>query len=137
MRFGKALVVCDYCGLFLQSDQFSICRDTLSKCPGGHSILHWRLKLNSKILAGKYKKKNLTEVSSFSTGELSKCYVKKCRDSINRIVTLAKIQSAREASSNFNEKLPNILLTCLCLCLRILWLLIWPSSNMQGKCITS
>ena len=28
--------------------------DTLSKCPGGHPILHKGLKLNSKISARKY-----------------------------------------------------------------------------------
>ena len=28
--------------------------NTLSKCPGGHPILHKGLKLNSKISAGKY-----------------------------------------------------------------------------------
>ena len=51
--------------------------NTLSKCLGSHPILHWALRLNSKI------KKN-TGATWFSTGELSK----NC---------LAKIQSAREA----------------------------------------
>ena len=30
----------------------------LSKCPDGYPILHRELKLNSKISAGKYKKKS-------------------------------------------------------------------------------
>ena len=45
---------------------------TLSKCPGGHPILHRWLKLNLKNSAGKYKKIELTGVSWFFTGELSK-----------------------------------------------------------------
>ena len=28
---------------------------TLTECPGGHSVLHWGLKLSSKNLVGKYK----------------------------------------------------------------------------------
>ena len=50
---------------------------TVSKCPGGHPILHHGLKLNPNISAGKYKKmKSIgTGVSWFSTGELSKNYV--------------------------------------------------------------
>ena len=48
---------------------------TLTKCTGGHPILHRGLKLNSKILAGKCKKKKkITGASSFFTGELSKNY---------------------------------------------------------------
>ena len=52
-------------------------KHTLSKCPGGYSILHRGFKLNSKISAGKYKKIKFTGAGWFSTGELSKNYVKK------------------------------------------------------------
>ena len=49
--------------------------NTLSKYPDGHPILYRGLKLNSKISAGKYKKK-FTGVSWFSIREnLSKSYV--------------------------------------------------------------
>ena len=46
---------------------------TLSKCPGGHSILHRVFKLNSKKSAGKYKK-NLNALGSidFPAGSLTK-----------------------------------------------------------------
>ena len=49
----------------------------MPKCHGGHPIFHWGLKLSSKISAGKFEK---------------------CRDSIERDVTLAKIKNARKAS---------------------------------------
>ena len=37
---------------------YTVNLDNLSMCPGGHPILHRGLKLNSKISAGKYKKKS-------------------------------------------------------------------------------
>ena len=43
---------------------------------------------------------------------------KKCRDPLKWVVTLAKIQSAREAS-HFDGQLQHVLLTCLCLCIRV------------------
>ena len=49
--------------------------NTLSKCPGGHPVLHQGSKLNWKISAVKYKKGKFTGDSWFSTGELSKNYV--------------------------------------------------------------
>ena len=70
---------------------------TLSKSPGGHPILHQGLKLNSKISAGKYKKIKFTGVSWSSIGGYSEIMIKKCRDFIKRVATLAEIQSAREA----------------------------------------
>ena len=33
--------------------------NTLSKSPDGHPILHWELKLNSNISAGKYRKNEI------------------------------------------------------------------------------
>ena len=48
---------------------------TLSKWSGGHPILDWGLKLNSKISAEKYKKIEFTGASWFATGELNKNYV--------------------------------------------------------------
>ena len=57
--------------------------NTLSKCHGDHPILHRNLKLNSKISTGQYKQKLYLK-----NADISCCY----------FVTLAKIQSAREAS---------------------------------------
>ena len=48
------------------------------------------------------KKIKFTRDSWFSTGELSKNYVQKCRDSMKRVVTLAKIQIAKEGSLHLN-----------------------------------
>ena len=71
---------------------------TLSKSPGGHPILHQGLKLNSKISAWKYKKKlNSPGSVDFPSGSYAKIMIKKCRDFIKRVATLAEIQSAREA----------------------------------------
>ena len=63
------------------------------KYHGGHPIFHRGLKLSSKISAGKFEK---------------------CRDSIERDVTLAKIKNARKASHHltFDGQLPNTLLLC-------------------------
>ena len=76
-----------------------IFQNTLSKCPGGLAILHQALKLNSKISAGKYKKKiKFTGASWISAGELSN-YVLKNAD-IKRVVTSSKVQTAKEAFRN-------------------------------------
>ena len=71
---------------------------TLSKCPGDHRIPYRGLKPNSKSSAGKYEKNKAHGFSSFSTGELTKVMFKKCRDSLKRIATMARIQSTRETS---------------------------------------
>ena len=83
----------------------------LSKCPGGYPILQRSFKLNSENSAGKNKRVRFNGTNWFSTGKLSKnvqskyldhfhyqCCLKKYRDSIKRVLTLAKIQSARKAS---------------------------------------
>ena len=63
--------------------------------------------------------------------------LKKYRDSIKGIATLAKIQSAREGSHNLT-----LMGNCqtfylrACLCLNHLGLLVWPNSKVQGDCIT-
>ena len=67
---------------------------TLFRCPGEHPILHQDLKLNSKISAGKYKKKNSPRLNDFPLGDKPNFFWKKCRDSIKRVVTLAKLQGA-------------------------------------------
>ena len=64
--------------------------NTLFKCPSGHPILSWGLKYNSKISAGKYKKKK----NSPGQGD----FLQRFRDSIKLVATLAEMQSAREAS---------------------------------------
>ena len=117
----------------------------LSKCPGAHQILHRGLKLNSKNLMGKYKKKlnspGLVEFPPGSLAKLSRCLTrsipllimfKKYRYSIKCNVTLTKIQSVREASHHliFPRQQPNVLVTCLCLCVTIFMLLLWPNSKL-------
>ena len=72
--------------------------NTLSKCPSGHPILHQGLKLNSKISAEKYEKNKFTGPVDLLTGSEAKIMFKICRDSIKRVVILARIQSGREAS---------------------------------------
>ena len=73
--------------------------DTLSKCLGGHPIFHCGLNLNSKIPAGKdYKQIDSTNIVHFPPGSWAKIMFKTCTDFIKHFVTMAKTQSAREAS---------------------------------------
>ena len=99
-------------------NQDSIQEYFLSKCPGGHPILHRGLKLNSKISAKKYKKIKLTEASRFSTGELSKNYVEKIQRFHKMCCYFGQNPKHKGniSPSNFDGQLPNILFTCLCLC---------------------
>ena len=53
----------------------------------------------------------------FISGSQEKIMFKKCRDSIKHVVTLAKIQSTKEASQYL--AFMDILLNCLCLCVRV------------------
>ena len=69
----------------------------LSKCPSVNPILHRKLKLNSKISAGKYKKNHRSHLI-FPRGAKQKLCSKNAEISQNVcVVTLSKIQSAREA----------------------------------------
>ena len=97
-------------------------QDTLSKCPGGHPILHRVLKLNSKISAGKYNKNKFTEASWFSTGELSKDFVLKLQRFHKTCCYFGQNPKCKGSlsPSNFDWQLSNILFTCLYLCVSVL-----------------
>ena len=69
-------------------------------CPSAPLASQFTLGIESKFkyFGGEIKKKiKFTEASWFSTRELIKFLFTKCRDFIQRVATLAKIESAREA----------------------------------------
>ena len=95
------------------SQKTQIHANTLPKQPRGHHILHRGLKLNSKNSAREYRKKlNLSGPGDFPPGSQAKLsrrlprsfplpiMFKKYRDSMKPVITLTKIQSAREASDD-------------------------------------
>ena len=95
--------------------------NTLPKCPGGYPILHRWLKLNSKISVAKYKKKIHRGQLIFHRGAKQKLCLKYAEIPQNMLLHWPKSKAQRSISqSNFDGPLQNILLRCLCLCVRIL-----------------
>ena len=127
----------------------SIYKHTLSKCPGGHPILHWKFKdlisenfirLNSKVSVKKYKKNcYLPRPLDFLPESYAKFKFKNTEIPWNKIQNFSQNLKHKGSISpyNFDGQLPNILFTNLCLYVGSSELLLGPNSKVKEKCITS
>ena len=112
-------------------------KNTLSKTPFDHPILHKGSKLNSKISVGKYKKDHWCQLVFHRGAKLKLC-------SKNAEILYFGQNPKRKGNispSNFDGQLPNILFTCLCVkVLRVVSfysnVFVWRS-KVQGEYITS
>ena len=116
-------------------------------CPSTPAAIRFRagnLNLIERFQRGNIKKVKFTRAFWFFTEELSKNYfLKMIRFHIKYVVTLAKIQSAREASHHLTlitnyQTFYSYIVPCLCVnVLRIVGLSLGPNSKVQGECNTS